>query len=429
MSFIELDRDRLSNGITIIANSNKNVESVAFAGSIKSGAMLDPSGGFGTAELVSRLLTRGTKSRTGEEISQKIEEMGATLQFSNYDESVSFTGRCHSDYVEQILRILSDCLCNPSFKEDEVEKAKGELISDLEAERDETRSMAYRSLLSLIYGKYEIYGRDPLGSLESALRLTSDDATRFHETHYNSETMIIAATGRFERSELVSKMESALGSWHTKKRADKKPDIADSTSPSLQSVPMEHKSQVDIGIGARAVPRSDEEFYSLNLGNLIFGRIGLYGRLGKSVRDEKGLAYYCFSALQSKLFAGHIAIMAGVNPKNVERGVEGITEEIRKISSEPLSEQELLTGRKNLRGSLSLALESSVERASLIHDIEYFSLGLDYIERYAQILDLITSESVLKAFEKYFKPEMFSLAAAGPVASRNLELPGAITVK
>jgi len=416
MPAIEILRDTLSNGVSVISNPNRLTESIAIAGSIKAGTMRDPLGGFGTAELVSRMLTRGTRKRSAAEISRTIEEMGATLEFSNYDESVSFSARCHADYLGQLLEILSDCVCNPTFGEEETEKTKAEIISDLEAERDETRRMAYRGLLGELYGKDGTYGRDTLGAIEDVVRLRPDNARRFHGDFYDPQSMILAVTGRFDHSDLLSKVEDSLASWAKMPKVDTSlPRPLDSFPPSSVTFPMPHKSQVDVGLGARTVPRKSEEYHALNLGNLILGRIGLYGRLGRNVRDEKGLAYYCFSTLQSKLFAGHVAILAGVNPKNLEKAIEGIAEEIQRISSEPLSASEITKGRKNLLGSLSLSLESSIERVSLLHDIEYFSLGADYLERYGSILESVTPESVLRSFERYFTLDKVSLAVAGPV--------------
>ncbi len=104
-----------------------------------------------------------------------------------------------------------------------------------------------------------------------------------------------------------------------------------------------------------------------------------------------------------------------MNPKNVQEAIDGIAEEVDRISREPLSQEEVSTGRKNLKGSLSISLESSLERASIIHDIEYYGLGLDYISKYPAILEQINPESVISSFAKYFTPEKLRLVAAGPV--------------
>jgi zinc protease len=423
MSSIELFHTKLSNGIRIIANPNDSGSAVALTGSIKAGTMFDPQFGYGTAELVSRLLVRGTKKHSGDEISQRIEEMGATLQFSNYDETVSFSGRCHVDHLSRLLEIASDCIVEPSFSDEEVRKTKSEILSDLEAERDETRTMAYKGLMELEYGKDKPYGKNTLGVFEDVERLNSEDTRKFHEEYYNPDAMILAATGRFDFDVLVSQVESAFANWNKRSLGSAKANgQLEIPKPSSRTVKMEHKSQVDIALGARAVPRKSKEFYPLNLGNLMLGRIGLYGRLGKYVRDEKGLAYYCYSILSARILAGHIAVLAGVNPKNLDMALEEILKQIGRISSEPLSKDEMEKGKKNLRGSMSMALESSVERVNLIHEIEYHSLGLDYLERYPSLIDSVTAEDSLESFAKYFKPKDVSIVVAGPV-SKEINVP------
>lgn len=423
ISSIELLHTTLSNGIRIIANPNSSGASVALTGSIKAGTMFDPPFGYGTAELVSRLLVRGTRKHSGDTISQRIEETGATLEFSNYDEIVSFSGRCHVDHLSRLLEIASDCIIEPSFIDEEVRKTKAEIFSDLEAERDETRTMAYKGLMELEYGRDKPYGKNSLGVFEDVERLNSEHARKFHEEYYNPNSMILAATGRFDFDYLVSQVESAFGSWN--KNSDRTRiefGEIDTPKPSTRSIRMDHKSQVDVALGARAVPRKSKEFYPLNLGNLMLGRIGLYGRLGKSVRDEKGLAYYCYSILSAKLFAGHIAVLAGVNPKNLDSALQEILKQIAKMSSEPLTKDEVERGKKNLRGALSIALESSVERVNLMHEIEYHSLGLDFFEKYPTLIESVTAEESLESFATYFKTRDVSIVVAGPVGEK-VEVP------
>ena len=414
----------------------KTASSIAFAGSTKAGAMHDEKGRFGTAEMVARLLNRGTESGlTSSEVSDRVEELGATLQFSNYDESVGFTARCHARNGGRLLEILADCLANPSFPGEEVEKTRAEVIANLEEERDETRTTAYRELAALVFGREKPYGRNTLGSLQDIKRLTREELKAFHEAHYSPDSTILVATGSFDSAELLAAVEDSLGGLTRPKSRKsggdgKRASAASAEEPGggeasaqLVKVPMEHKSQVDLALGSRAVPRTSEEFYALNLGNLMLGRIGLYGRLGKNVRDEKGLAYYCYSMIQARLYAGSFAVYAGVNPINVTRAVEGITRELQRMCSEPLSEQEMSTARRNLTGTLSIALESSNERATLIHDMEYFGLGLDYLDRYGSILESVTPERVMRLFDKYCNLDLISLVGTGPVGSSKIVLP------
>ena len=186
---------------------------------------------------------------------------------------------------------------------------------------------------------------------------------------------------------------------------------------------MNHKSQVDLALGTIGVPRASPQYYSLNLGNLILGRLGLYGRLGKNVREEKGVAYYSYSILQAKLYGGQFGIFAGVNPKNVEKALLGIVQEVDRITAESISGKELETAKRNLLGSLLLSLDTSAERVGILHDIAYFNLGLDYLERYPSILGAVTSDQVLKDCTQFMSLDHLSLVAAGPWQDSQLKLP------
>ena len=424
---LELSRQKYENGMVLVGNKDDSTDSVAIQGSIEAGAIYDKLGKFGTSELVTRLLTRGTNGASAGKISQMIEELGATLDFSNHDETVSFTGRCYSGALKQLLEIISVCVRDPLFSEEELERARREVIAEIKAEEDETRSVAYRELQGLVYGKENPYGRDSLGKVDDLLQITRADLKYFHENNYSPSKTIFAITGNFDYDFVISEVGKLFSSWTG--GSGKVSYRPSDTRSGTKMVKMPHKSQADIAIGAKAVPRSSPSYYAFSLGNLVLGRMGLYGRLGKNVREEKGLAYYSFSSLQAKTYSGHLAIMAGVNPKNLERAIEGIAQEITKISSEEITPEELEKAKRNAVGSLSISLDSSPERVSIIHDIEYYGLGLDYLDRYEFVLGSVTAPKILEAFKLSLRKEDISFALAGPVSdsqTKPMEILGSI---
>lgn len=422
-AYVETKREKYENGLVVVSNETTDTETVAISGSIRAGAIFDEEGKFGAAELTSKLLTRGTKAHTAGEVSQIIEEAGATLQFTNRDESVSFSGRCYQGALGDLFGVIRECLMDPVFPEEEVERARAEIISEIKSDQDDTRATSYKRLMQLLYGKNEPYGRDPLGREDDLEQLTRQDLKLFHEKNYSPSGMVLAVTGKYSFGDLKTLIERLFSGWPREDSSGRAYSEPDPFGAQIFLEEMGHKSQVDLALGAKAVPRESSSFYPLTLGNLVLGRMGLYGRLGKNVRDEKGLAYYCFSSLQAKLYSGNIGIYAGVNPKNIEKAIEGVAQEILRISSEVISEKEIETAKKNLVGALSVSLDTSFERVNLLHDIEYYNLGLDYIERYPAILSGINSSAVLREFQRYLDPDKISLAASGPIGGTKLRLP------
>src|SRR5207245_9091762 len=121
--------------------------------------------------------------------------------------------------------------------------------------------------------------------------------------------------------------------------------------PRRATIPMPHKSQADIAIGGPAVPRGHPDYYALNLANLLFGRIGLYGRLGRNLRDEQGLAYYAFTDLDARTAGGMWTISAGVKPSNLGKAIESIRAEMDRLRTEPCALQVVRDGEANQDGS------------------------------------------------------------------------------
>ncbi|HYB03974.1 MAG TPA: pitrilysin family protein [Nitrososphaerales archaeon] len=420
----ELQRELFENGLALLSNRVRENETVAISGSIKAGTLCDPAGASGTAELISRLLMRGTTLLSAGQISQRIEEAGATLSFENRDESVAFSSRCYYGVLDEVLEIIGECLIRPSFPEKEIALSKNEILSEIKANEDDTRSVAYKRLAELVFGKNAPYGRDPLGKPEELENLTRGDLVRFHEENYSPERMIIAMTGGYDFDQVRAKLEKIFSSWKNMRGSSfSYHEMKNETAQKTAVAKMSHKTQVDLALGTRGIRRSSNDYYSLNLGNLVLGRLGLYGRLGKNVREDRGLAYYVFSTIQAKLFSGLFGVFAGVNPSNVSKAIEGIFEELQKIVSEPIPQKELETAKRNSLGSLSISLDTSVERVGILHEIEYQNLGMDYLERYPSILERVSSEEILAAFQKYLKLEDLVIVAAGPVDEKTLVTP------
>jgi len=148
----------------------------------------------------------------------------------------------------------------------------------------------------------------------------------------------------------------------------------------------------------------------------------MYGRLGQSVREEKGLAYYSLSRLRALRSGGSWSIVAGVNPGRLDAAMEAITAEIDRLRADPLSEDEIETGKLNRVGGLAVNLERNAEVAGTLHGIEFHDLGLDYLERFPGIVNSLSTESIRKAAETYIRKADCSLVVVGPIGGRTFAL-------
>jgi zinc protease len=302
-----------------------------------------------------------------------------------------------------------------------VERVRGELLNDHRIEEDDPRQRAYRELLKIVFPKDHPYGRDPKGGEARIRRIKRTDLVAFHEDHVGPDGLIFAVTGDVDRRIVETAVATPLARFRGEATAARAPPPPTYKARSL-TIPMPHKSQADIVVGAPAVPRRHSEYYPLLLANLLFGRIGLFGRLGVSLRDELGLAYYAYSSLDARAAGGMWSINVGVNPSNLARAVQGVRHEMDRLRTEPFPSGEIGNGKTNQVGSLIVSLERNAEVASELHRMEYYGLGMDFLERYGEIIEALTDEEVRAAAVKYFNPAESSLVVAGPVGRARLAL-------
>jgi zinc protease len=181
---------------------------------------------------------------------------------------------------------------------------------------------------------------------------------------------------------------------------------------------MMNKSQADIAYGFTTITRRDPAYYAFWLMNVGFGQYALGGRLGDSIRERQGMAYYVSSALDANVAEGPLTIRAGVSPANVDRAVASIDGEVARLVADGLTPQELDESRRFLIGSMPRALETNAGIANFLQVEEFFGLGLDYDERLPGLLTAVTLDDVHAAARRALHVDRATVVIAGPYEGR-----------
>jgi zinc protease len=228
--------------------------------------------------------------------------------------------------------------------------------------------------------------------------------------------MILVIVGAVQAEAAIHLVERHFGDWRNPDQPllPELPPLSALTAAQTQLHTMPGKSQSDLVWGIPGPSRLAEDWHAANLANNILGVFGMYGRIGAEVREKRGMAYYSFSRLDGGLGPGAWRVVAGVNPANLEAAVDTIQSEIRRLVTEPVSDQELADNKANFIGRLPLQLESNEGVAGTLLMMERYELGLDYVQRYASMINAVTVEQVLTAAQRYLNPDVYVLAVAGP---------------
>ncbi len=177
---------------------------------------------------------------------------------------------------------------------------------------------------------------------------------------------------------------------------------------------MTDKAQADIAYGFNTISRLDSAYYAFTVMNNILGQYALGGRLGDTLRERQGMAYYVFSAFEPNLGEGPLVIRAGVNPANVDRAIASIDEEVRRMASGGATTEELEASKKYLVGSMPRMLETNEGIATFLQSCEQFGLGVDHDVRLPGLLGAVTLEEVNAFARRFLVPDRATIIVAGP---------------
>ena len=411
-------RRTLPNGITVLARENWSAPSIVVEGYLLSGNLDEPIDLPGLASFTTGMLTRGTRRRSFAEINETVEAVGASVGFGTDRHMTSFSTKSLNEDLDLVLDVLADELRQPVFPPEHIEKIRGLRMTAIAERENDTRQMAGRAFRELMFGSHPL-GRDLLGDRQSVAAINRDALVAFYEAYFRPQGMVVAIVGALPAEAAMEKIAATFGDWQGA-RAPRPalPPVAALDATRDRRVAMADKTQSDLILGWPAMRRSAPDFDAARLANTVLGVFGMMGRLGSNVRERQGMAYYAASRLSADREPGTWVAYAGVNPANVERAARAILDEVKRMCDEPVPAGELEDSKRYLTGSMPLQLETNDGVASLLVDIEWHQLGLDYLARYPGIINSLTAEQVQAAAQKYLNPNAYVLAVAGPDGGR-----------
>lgn len=408
-------RTVLDNGVVLVAKATSTTPAVTINLSVRAGSACDPPGKPGTVWLLSRVIDRGTARRSAAEIAEELDSRGITLTITVTRHLLSLVCTCLAEDFEPVLELLADVIVAPAIPEAELAVRKGEVITAIHQDEDNPSIRASEGLMAILYPDGHPYGRPTKGTVDIVEGLTRDELLRLHAERVAPSTLTAVVVGDVEPARVRDRAAAVFESW---RRPEPPPLMLPHVTPSSRRqrlvIPMMNKAQADIAYGFVTVARSDPQYYAFWLMNNIFGQYAMGGRLGESIRERQGMAYYATSALDANIAPGPLVVRAGVSPANVDRAVASIDAEVVGLVRDGATAKELNDSRTFLVGAIPRALETNAAIANFLQTEELFGLGLDYDARLPDLLGAVTLDEVNAAARRGLDVDRATLVIAGP---------------
>jgi zinc protease len=414
-----ITRFTLANGLTVVVQENPVSPTLALRASLPAGHALDPPDKSGLASLTAAMLTRGTEARTALEFATQLEDVGASLSASADPLATMVSGRAESRDFDRLMDLLSEMLRRPAFPAAELGRLKGEALAQIALARDDPDSVAERAFGREIYPVGHALRPPTFDEAEEAIRrISRDDLVAFHSHQYGPDSLILVIAGNVTADRVRQAVETRLGAWPRNPQAEPPPalDLSLRTTAVRILIPIPDKSQTAILWGhAGGLRRSDPDFYAAQVMNLVLGGGGaLNSRLGTVIRDELGLAYTVESFFDAGWYPGPFAVALGTNPANAKQAIEALVREVRRLRERGITRRERDEAIAYLTGRFPLRLETNSGMADVLWVMEFYRLGADYLDRYADYYRAVTLAQANDAALKYLNPDRATLVVAGP---------------
>jgi predicted Zn-dependent peptidase len=409
IDFLPVNRLTLPNGIdvSLIEAGSQDVAKIDWvfpSGAVQAGKPL-------LASTVGNLILEGTHTRSSAEISDTIDFYGAFLNVQTFHHNSVITLVCLTKELPELLPLVEDVVRNASFDAKEfsiyLNKRRQEFILDSE----KVRTIAARQFGSVIFGSDHPYGRQlELAHFDT---LTCDELVEFHQKAYTPLGCRIVVAGQ-PGKEIIPLLTKYFGSpaWLPGSVNLNGVGEIQTCTEKFHLTEREGALQSAIRIGRPLFNNTHPDYIALQVVNTLLG--GYFGsRLMTSVREEKGLTYGIGSSILAYPKSGMWVIASEVMGEMRPAAVDAIFEEMRRMMSEPIDENELEIVRNYMLGELLRQFDGPFSTSDIYRTLWEFGLDFEYYGQMVEVVKNITPQQIMDLSAKYLKPEDFHVVVAG----------------
>jgi predicted Zn-dependent peptidase len=404
-------------GLTVVTEHMPDVLSVSLGFWVGTGSVDEPEPIAGASHFLEHLLFKGTAEHSARQIAEAVDAVGGDMNAFTTKEHTAFYVRLLADSVDLGLDILSEIIWGPALRVDELEAERQVILEEILMHGDEPAEEVHDLFNSALYPGHPL-GRDVLGLEATVTTTTREQVAEFHRRHYRTANIVVTAAGKIDHDRIAEGVVRRLD----KAAAEVGRDLLLGGAPPERTAPSataksrlivnRPTEQAHVMVGMPAFERNHPDRQVLNVLDHVLGG-GMSSRLFQSVREERGLAYNVYSYRSSYQGAGDLAVYAGTAPSRAPEVVKLITEELDKMATAGVTEDELSAAKSHIRGATALGLEDSGARMSRLGRSQLTQGRVPSLAELDAEIAAVTTEDIARVAEKILGGPR-SLVVLGP---------------
>jgi predicted Zn-dependent peptidase len=402
---------KLKNGVTLIVEEFKEIETVSVRFLVKSGARNETSKSTGLSHFIEHMAFKGTETRNAKQLSNDLENIGARFNAYTSKETTCYHAKVLKEYTEKSMEILIDMLENSIFNEEELERERGVILQELAMNNDTPDDYVYDRFMETVFAKQQI-GQSILGPAKNIKSFQREDFFNYLDKNYIAQNIILSVCGNID----TDKVEAMANKLFKKTKSGKVSAVKKAQYVGGHYRKNKKLEQFQCLIGFKGTSYSDEEKYIMKAGNYIFGG-GMSSRLFQEIREKQGLCYSIGSYNNAFYDSGIFTIYIGTDGEKVNKAIDGIIEQYKLFIDKGVNKDELERVKITLRTSIMIESENSSSRAG--------SNAYDYArhgriipnEEVTEKINAVKNDDIKDLFRKMFTIEPITVALYGNSAN------------
>jgi predicted Zn-dependent peptidase len=407
-----LHRTVLPNGLTVLSEHMPGVRSVSFGAWVRAASLHEPRERMGVSHLLEHMVFKGTRRRSAHEIALSLEALGGSLDAYTSREHTVYQGRVLDEHLTEAADVIADIVFRPTLRASDLTLERKVILEEIGMVEDTPDDLVFEIHNEALWGNHP-YGYSILGTRDTVNALGVPELKELHARAYHPGHVVVAASGNVEHDRLLEVL--ARTGWTDAQSGDASPLV--SPTPTASAPTTVHISrdgaQTHVVAGCTGVSHSDpERFPFLLLSTLLGG--GMSSRLFQRVREEMGLAYAIYTFQSFHADSGMHGVYVATAPESAGAALDAIRHELRQVVSEGLPADEVAMGRQQLKGQVTLSLESVSSRMYRAASVELYDEPYRTLDEVLALIDAISVDDVSRVARAYFAPERMTVVSLGP---------------
>jgi predicted Zn-dependent peptidase len=405
-------RTVLPNGLTVLSEHMPGVRSVAFGAWVRAASLHEPREKMGVSHLLEHMVFKGTARRSAKQIALELEALGGSLDAYTSREHTVYQARVLDQHLDVAADVIGDFVFAPLLRKSDLELERKVVLEEIGMVDDTPDDLVYELHSEVLWGQHP-YGYSILGTRDSVSSLRTDDLESLHRRAYHPAQLIVAASGNVDHDELLAVLERT--GWTAREGGDGTRLVvptAIAEAPTRRHVSRDG-AQTHIVVGSPTVAHGDPRRHAMVLLSTLLGG-GMSSRLFQRVREELGLAYSVYTFQSFHADAGMHGVYVGTGPETAREALDAIQVELAEVAANGLPAGELAMGKSQLKGQLTLSLESVSSRMYRCAGVELYGEPYRSLDEMLALIDAVTSEQIAGVAREFFAPEKQTVVSLGP---------------